>query len=238
MVTNNIKQKKRGRPTGRSEKGWQSQALIYATAIRLFSEEGFEQTTLRHIAREAGVSPALLYKYYPSKVAVVLELYDRLSKDFEARTQEMPEGTWRNRIFFVIHHSLDSLRAHRKAMKVLMAVMMSDPDYGLFSEATAFSRLRVHGQFERAISGAQDRPNADLAKAMSHLFYVLHLGLITWWLMDRSENQKATEGIMALLESLGRPLTMLIRVPGAKSLLLRAELLVREGLYGEQVSEV
>jgi len=236
MATKNSNQKKRGRPPGRSEKGRQSQELLYQTAIRLFSEQGYAETTLRQIAREAGVSPALLYKYFPSKVAVVLELYDRLSLGFEARAQEMPKGTWRVRAFFALAESLASLRGHRGAMRALIPVMISDSSYGLFSENTTFSRSRVQGQFERAISDATDAPKGGVGKALGNLFYMLQLAVILWWLLDRSPAQRATTGLIQLLESLGGPVSMLLRLPGTGSVLLRLDDLVRESFYGEEIA--
>ena len=49
---------------------------LYAAALRLIAKRGYEAATLRDIAAEAGVSPALLYRYFPGKHAVVLALYE------------------------------------------------------------------------------------------------------------------------------------------------------------------
>lgn len=231
MTTIISKQKKRGRPPGRSKKGRQSKEALYNTAIRLFAEQGYEQTTLRQIAQETGVSPGLLYKYYPSKVAVVLELYDRLSQNLETLTKDMPKGVWRERAFFTLRASLACLRTHRSTMKAVMPVMMADPTYGLFSDTTAFSRRRVLGQFERAVTGAKDCPEHTTAKALSHLLYVLHLGVIQWWLLDKSPGQRATNGLVSLLESLGRPMAFLFRLPGTTGWVVKADALLRDGLY-------
>ena len=54
------------------------------TAMQLIAARGYEATTLRDIAKEAGVSVGLLYRYFPSKQAVVIALYDELSSDYRA----------------------------------------------------------------------------------------------------------------------------------------------------------
>jgi AcrR family transcriptional regulator len=64
-------------------------------AVRLISAQGCEASTLRDIAREAGVSPGLLYRYFPSKRAVVLAPYDELSAAFAERASAMEPGPWR-----------------------------------------------------------------------------------------------------------------------------------------------
>jgi len=45
----------------------------------LIGERGYDAATLRDVAARAGVSPALLYRYFPNKRSVVLALYDELS---------------------------------------------------------------------------------------------------------------------------------------------------------------
>jgi AcrR family transcriptional regulator len=50
---------------------------IQKEAIRLFSQNGYEQTTVEQIAEAAGVSPATVYRYYKSKEdLVVTDEYD------------------------------------------------------------------------------------------------------------------------------------------------------------------
>ena len=81
-----------GRPTGRSDKGRAREAHLYGTALRLFAEQGYAQTTLRQIAREAGVSPGLVYRYFDAKQAIVLRLYTELSTTYADRvgTESQP----------------------------------------------------------------------------------------------------------------------------------------------------
>src|SRR5262249_2367368 len=58
--------------TGRGE---QTRAAIFAAALALFQERGYEATTMRAIAERAGVSLGSSYHYYPSKSHLVLEFY-------------------------------------------------------------------------------------------------------------------------------------------------------------------
>jgi AcrR family transcriptional regulator len=47
---------------------------IYATAIRLFQEQGFEQVSVGQIASAAGVTGPTFYAHYPSKEHLVMQL--------------------------------------------------------------------------------------------------------------------------------------------------------------------
>src|ERR1041385_5698536 len=47
---------------------------IVKAALPLFARKGFAATTTRDLARAAGVSEPLLYKHFPSKEALYLEI--------------------------------------------------------------------------------------------------------------------------------------------------------------------
>jgi AcrR family transcriptional regulator len=50
--------------------GRERQASIIAAAAALFAQKGFNGTTTREIAKTAGISEALLYRYFPTKRAL------------------------------------------------------------------------------------------------------------------------------------------------------------------------
>ena len=55
---------------------------ILETAMKLFSEKGFEKTSISDIAKEIGVAQGLCYRYFPSKDILfqsALEEYANLS---------------------------------------------------------------------------------------------------------------------------------------------------------------
>jgi len=52
---------------GRRSGGNDSRELILAAARRLFAEHGFDGTSLRQVAREAGVDPALVHHFFKGK---------------------------------------------------------------------------------------------------------------------------------------------------------------------------
>src|SRR5688572_18855798 len=156
MFTENVKPRRRGRPPGQTPQGAAAKDRLYGTAIRLIAERGYEATTLRDIAKEAGVSVGLLYRYFPGKQAVVFALYDELSSAYARRAADMPPGRWRDRFVFALTTSLDVLGPHRVALRALTPVLVGDPEEGIFSASTAFSRLRVQHVFEQAVVGSSD----------------------------------------------------------------------------------
>jgi AcrR family transcriptional regulator len=228
-----LKRERRGRPAGTTSQGQEMRERLYETAIRLISKHGYEATTLRNVADSAGVSVGLLYKYFPNKRAVVVELYDRLSAEFVSRVAETKSGKWRDRFVFALKTSLDVLGPHRSTLAALIPVLVGDPDEGVFAESAASSRLRVEKIFHAAVTGATDVPAPKVAAALGRLLYLLHLSVILWWLLDRSPKQRATQGLIALLQRILPSAALALRFPPIPSFVISGDALLRDALLSD-----
>ena len=72
--------------TGRRAKAAQNGAQIISTAGRLFTENGYERTTIAAIAAAAGVSTATIYAQFQNKLTLVEEWLKAVTADEENRT--------------------------------------------------------------------------------------------------------------------------------------------------------
>ena len=232
MFTQNVKPRKRGRPPGQTSQGAAARDRLYATAIQLIGARGYEATTLRDIAKEADVSVGLLYRYFPSKQAVVIALYDELSTEYAREAETMPAGKWRDRFLFALNTSLAVLEPHQPALRALTPVLVGDPEEGIFAPATTFSRLRVQQVFEDAVAGASDAPGQPLGQALGRLLYLIHLTVLLWWLLDKSAGRRATAALVALTRQLLPSAALALRVPAVRRFVLSVDELVREALFG------
>jgi AcrR family transcriptional regulator len=232
MFTKKVNQK-RGRPPGETAQGVAARQRLYDTAIQMIGERGFDQTTLRGVASSAGVSVGLLYRYFPSKQAIVLALYDRLSQEQETRAATMPRGRWRERFLFTLETSLSVLRPHRETMAALIPVLVSNAPDGLFSSTTAFSRARVQRSYQDAVVGASDAPRAEVAAALGRLLYLAHLAVVLWWLLDKSPQQRATRALVKLMAGALPPAALTLRLPKVGAFILAGDRLFQEALIGE-----
>ena len=223
----------RGRPRGRTPQGVAARLSLYNTAITLIAERGYEATTLRDVADRAGVSVGLLYRYFPSKRAVILALYDELSAKYASRAAEMKMGKWRDRFMFALTPSLQVLRPHRSTLAALVPVLIVDANEGLFTPATAFSRQRVHKVLHDAVVGATDAPRPEVAAALGQLLYLVHLAIILWWLLDKSPQQWATTSLMSLVRRALPACALTLRLPRACAFVVAGDKLFREALFDD-----
>ena len=236
MFTQNVKPRKRGRPPGQTAQGAATKDHLYGVAMRLISERGYEATTLRDIAKEAHVSVGLLYRYFPSKQAVITALHDELSMEYARQAGNMPSGKWRDRFLFALRTSLQVLEPHRVVLRALIPVLVGDPDDGVFADSTTFARVRVQGVFEQAVIDATDAPKQPLAQALGRLLYLVHLAVLLWWLLDKSSKQRATIALVSLTQQLLPSAALTLRVPPVRRFVVSTDELIREALFGQPAS--
>ncbi|MDZ7759688.1 MAG: TetR/AcrR family transcriptional regulator [Desulfovermiculus sp.] len=59
--------------------------LILDAAVKLFAYKPFAAIGMRDIARQAGISPASIYRYFPSRDAILMEVLDQKIQEGKVR---------------------------------------------------------------------------------------------------------------------------------------------------------
>lgn len=67
-----------------------SHAAIEQAAFELFSQHGFDGTTLDQIASAVGVNRRTLFRYYPSKADIPWGRFDQTLAEFDRMLRELP----------------------------------------------------------------------------------------------------------------------------------------------------
>ena len=103
---------------------------------------------------------------------------------------------------------------------------------GVFAAGTAFSRLRVLQVFEDAVGRSADPPKPQLGEALGRLLYLVHLGVLLWWLLDKMPEQRATGAPVALIRQLLPSAALALGLPPIRRFVVQMDELIREGLFG------
>ena len=75
---------RRGRPPGTSQRA------LELIALRLFTKQGFENTTIEQISAEAGVSKRTFFRYFGSKASVLWSEFDAEVDTIRAALAQVP----------------------------------------------------------------------------------------------------------------------------------------------------
>lgn len=193
---------------------------ILDAALSLFRKKGFDGTTMREIARAAGMSLGAAYYYFETKEALVLAYYQRVQDQHERLVAEALEDLPRleDRLERVFSLKLDLITPDRRFLGALFR-FLGDPEHpaSVLGPKTRQVRRQSIRTFARAVEPLRLDPR--LHEAVATVLLTAHLGLILHALYDPSKGLQRTR---ALLRSLVRPAAAalrLLRLPGAGALL-------------------
>ncbi len=180
----------------KTAKGEDTSRRVFETALQLFRERGFEGTTMRDVAAEAGLSLGAAYHYFPSKDAIVHAYYDQVQDEHARRVHAMlaTESRLRETLAAVLHAKLDILSGDRPLMGALLRYT-GDPSHPLsfLGKGTRDLQLRSMALFRDAL--ARERAPDDLRLILPTLLWAMHMGLLLYFLYDESPRQRRTRAL-------------------------------------------
>jgi AcrR family transcriptional regulator len=130
------------RPRGPRGGGADTRADILEAALRLFSEKGYDRTSIRAIAQAAGVDPSLPRHYFPSKPALFVEALGPFEEVGEriALIVDGPRPTLGRRIVSTIIGVWDS-PGYGPRLRTLLTSATSSPEIGGIARTILIDRL-------------------------------------------------------------------------------------------------
>ncbi|WP_225805108.1 TetR/AcrR family transcriptional regulator [Streptomyces sp. NK15101] len=167
-----------------SRRSERSRRAIFDAALALVTETGYAKTTVEGIAARAGVGKQTIYRWWPSKAAVLLDAYldlaaragEALGED--ARSEIPDTGDLAADLKHVLRATVDEMTdpAFDGPTRALAAEGIVDPELGArFTEALLEPQLRY---YVRRIEAAQAKgdvdPGADPRVAVELLVGPLH----------------------------------------------------------------
>jgi AcrR family transcriptional regulator len=177
------------------QKGDQTRALILDTALAMFRERGYEQTTMRGIAERAGVSLGNAYYYFRSKEHLIQAFYQSMHDDHLAVALPALEKaeTLKARLLTVVRLKIEVMKPYHQFAGVLFKTA-ADPQSPLNPFADEANPVRVASiqLFEKVIEGSTARIPKDLKAELPYLLWVFHMGIILFWIHDRSPKHRRT----------------------------------------------
>ncbi|MER5333815.1 TetR family transcriptional regulator [Micromonospora sp. NPDC002717] len=183
-------------PTARGE---QTRQLILDTAMRLFQERGYARTTMRAIAQEAGVAVGNAYYYFGSKDHLIQEFYARAQLQHRAAAQPVldRESEFAARLAGVLHAGIDVLTpSHDFAASFFKTAAEPTSPLSPFSAESSAPRRAAVDLFAEVLDGSTARVDAELRPHLPELLWLAYMGVVLYWVHDRSPQQTKTRRLI------------------------------------------
>jgi AcrR family transcriptional regulator len=185
----------------REQKKMETRQAIMQAAVKLFSEKGFEKTSIEELARAAGIGKGTIYSYFQTKsdilhafcedemVCLHQELTDNADKEIPLLQQMV-------RIYMSeFRHITENREFGRLFMQETAFPREVDLERHLENEDNYFKLL--FPLLEKARERAELRKDIDLLYITGH-FYGLYLLLVSAWYTGRVQIEEAENALETL----------------------------------------
>lgn len=169
---------------------------LVETALRLFRERGYEKTTMRLIAAEAGVSQGNAYYYFDGKDAFVQELYRRLQVEHRHLVEpRLREGAPLAQNLRVLWEGGLELYApyHDFGSTMLHVALRPGAGVSPFSPESAPPRDEAIALVRHVLEVSSGVPGGRLGEQLPVLLWTAYLGVVLHWAVDDSPDLRRTQ---------------------------------------------
>lgn len=100
-------------------------AIIMETALALFANDGYHQTSINKIATTAGISKGLMYNYFDSKEALLMEILHKSTESYLLYFDPDKDGVLTTEEFtFYITQTFDVIDQNTDFWRLLFRIML------------------------------------------------------------------------------------------------------------------
>jgi len=199
----------------RRPKALETQARIFAAALELFRERGYEAATMRAIAERAGVALGNAYYYFRSKEHLIQAFYSRTHEEHLAAVRPRLDRLrdLKSRLLWVMQTKLETIEPYHRFAGIMFR-SAADPTSPLnpFSPESDPVRREATTLFALVVDGARTRIPGDLRAELPNLLWLYHMGIVLFWIHDTSPDRRRTSRLME------RSVEVIVKLIGIASL--------------------
>ncbi|MCP4021290.1 MAG: TetR/AcrR family transcriptional regulator, partial [Desulfobacteraceae bacterium] len=110
--------------------------IVIESALALFAKKPFYEVGMREVADEAGISPATIYRYFPSQEELFNEAFlqdiSSASKEFESMVQEDEPASIEHFAIKFVDHLIDNESTFQMMTYLMLKNNLAHPVMGKF----------------------------------------------------------------------------------------------------------
>lgn len=203
-------------------KGARTRSAIIDAALKLFREKGYDATTMRAIATEAGVSVGNAYYYFDSKEQLIQGFYDRAQLEHEVAARPVldSERDLAARIAGVIEAWLVTMEPYRPfAGKFFKNAAEPTSPLSPFSPESSPARATAIALWREVVEGSDARVPKRLRTDLPEMLWLYFMGIVLLWVHDPTGGASATRRVVARTAPLVVRAISIARLPVMRTML-------------------
>ncbi len=190
---------------------------ILDVSLKLFQTAGFDKTTMRDIARRSGIALGTTYNYFPTKEHLALYFFETaLDEVMERYRREVPpDAPLEERLFLLFSIELERIAPYEDFLSLVVARAVVPGSrlhpLSLDSQRLKAKHLDFVGRLLEEARAKGELQTHGMDAMILQAFWVFHLGIMMFWLNDRSRRKEDTyvlldKSLRFILDALrGRP---------------------------------
>lgn len=189
--------------------------------MRLFRRDGYDRTTMRAIAQEAGVSVGNAYYYFGSKEHLIQAFYDRMQVEHAEAAAEVlgRETAFDARLRAVLEVWLDvAAPSHEFAGQFFKNAADPRSPLSPFSAESAPARAAAIALYARVVDGTDLKLAPSLRRELPELLWLLQMGVVLFWVYDDSPDQRRSRELVGRLVPVVDRMVRMSRLPVIRGL--------------------
>jgi AcrR family transcriptional regulator len=206
-------------------KSEQTRDLIAKTALRLFRERGYEATTMRAIATEAGVSVGNAYYYFASKEELIQLYYEHSQEDHSEACEGIlaRDRDFRTRLLGVLRARVDTLQPYKEfAGKFFKYAAEPSSPLSPFSAESGPVREAAIAVYREVVEGSTLKTDAEIRADLPELLWLYSMGVVLYWVYDSSPDAQKTYRLVERTVPIIDRLVGMARLPGMRGVVREA----------------
>lgn len=189
------------------EKKRETRRRLIEVAVDMIVEEGYQKATMKKIAKAAGVGPATIYKYFPSKEALLIGFYVLKAQYAIAdldEVEDLDEFSFREKLQVLIEGYLEHLLSDRE-------FVLDSLERITGSTSLSYSDTNpIKEEFKAVIAGfleaSEEKGEFDelpFRELVPELLCHFIVGVVIFWSRDESEEFADTTQMLDLSLDIG-----------------------------------
>lgn len=166
--------------TKREQQAEERRNQLIDTALSLFSEKGWENTTIKDLADAAGVAPGLFYHYFESKEDLLLSVFEKHGFNAELRRVIQPAAERpASEVLLEVANSYYKLLTERESfVRMFVREAMTNPKLSARWTSTCNEGVQLLASYlQERVEAGELRPHNTMmsARMLVHPIAMLHL---------------------------------------------------------------